>query len=274
MTRLTLNRFARSLWPVRRCCGRAASSPACRTRSRARRGRRCQRRLCKRRKPRAGYEPAILAGGCFWGVQGVFEHVRGVKQAVSGYAGGSRETATYETVSSGQTDHAEVVRVSDFDPAVIRYDELLQIFFSVAHDPTQVNRQGPDTGPQYRSAIFPSDAEQVRVGEAYIAQLEAAKVYSQPIATRVERDATFYPAEDYHQDFMALHPRHLYIVANDAPKTARSAAVLPRARDLRAGPRRPTAELSLARPTRAYRKASHEPQEGLVRPDFETSLTG
>ena len=140
-----------------------------------------------------------------------------MKQAVSGYAGDSRETATYETVSSGQTDHAEAVRIS-YDPAVIRYDELLQIFFSVALDPTQVNRQGPDTGPQYRSAIFPSDAEQARLAEGYIAQLEAARVYSQPIATRIERDAAFYPAEDYHQDFMVLHPRHLYIVANDAPK--------------------------------------------------------
>ncbi|GJE45386.1 Peptide methionine sulfoxide reductase MsrA [Methylobacterium soli] len=168
-------------------------------------------------EPAVGLRTATLAGGCFWGVQGVFEHVRGVKHAVSGYAGGSQETATYETVSSGRTNHAEAVRIS-YDPAVIRYDELLQIFFSVALDPTQVNRQGPDTGPQYRSAIFPSDAEQARVAEAYIAQLEAAKVYSQPIATRIERDAAFYPAEGYHQDFMALHPRHLYIVANDAPK--------------------------------------------------------
>jgi peptide-methionine (S)-S-oxide reductase len=166
-------------------------------------------------EPAGGLRTATLAGGRFWGVQGVFEHVRGVKQAVSGYAGGSQESATCGTVSSGQAEHAEAVRIS-YDPAVIHYDELLQIFFSVALDPTQVNRLGPNTGPQSRSAIFPSDAEQA--AEAYIAQLEAAKLYSQPIATRVERDAALYPAEDHHQDFITLHPRHLYIVANDAPK--------------------------------------------------------
>ena len=219
MTRLTLNRFARSLWPSALAAaagiGLLAGLQNYGVAQEA--SRRLPEAALQATEPVGGLRTATLAGGCFWGVQGVFEHVRGVKQAVSGYAGGSRETATYETVSSGQTDHTEAVRIS-YDPAVIRYDELLQIFFSVALDPTQVNRQGPDTGPQYRSAIFPSDAEQARVAEAYIAQLEAAKVYSQPIATRIERDAAFYPAEGYHQDFMVLHPRHLYIVANDAPK--------------------------------------------------------
>ena len=164
-----------------------------------------------------GLRTATLAGGCFWGVQGVFQHVRGVKQAVSGYAGGDRTDARYSAVSTGGTGHAEAVRVT-YDPAVIRYDELLRIFFSVALDPTQVNRQGPDSGPQYRSAIFPADAEQAAVAKAYIAQLDAAHAYAKPIATRIEPGATFYPAEGYHQDFMASHPNHPYIAANDAPK--------------------------------------------------------
>ena len=160
---------------------------------------------------------ATLAGGCFWGVQGVFQHVRGVTQAVSGYAGGSRDTARYEEVGTGRTGHAEAVRVT-YDPARIRYDELLQIFFSVALDPTQVNRQGPDHGPQYRSAVFPADAEQARVARAYIAQLDGAGVYGRPVATTIEPGAAFYPAEAYHQDYMSLHPRNGYILANDAPK--------------------------------------------------------
>ena len=159
---------------------------------------------------------AVFAGGCFWGVQGVFQHVRGVTQAVSGYAGGSRDTATYRSVSSGSTGHAEAVRVT-YDPAVIRYDELLTIFFSVALDPTLVNRQGPDSGTQYRSAVFPTDPEQGRAARAYIAQLDAAKAYGRPIATKVEQGA-FYPAEEYHQDYMARNPRDSYIVVNDAPK--------------------------------------------------------
>lgn len=219
MTRPTLNRFAGSLWPsvlaAATGIGLLAGLQNYGVAQEA--SRRLPAAALPAAEPAGEQRTATLAGGCFWGVQGVFEHVRGVKQAVSGYAGGSRETASYGKVSSGQTKHAEAVRIS-YDPAVIRYDELLQIFFSIALDPTQVNRQGPDTGPQYRSAIFPSDVEQARVAEAYIAQLEAAKVYSQPIATRIEQDASFYPAEGYHQDFMALHPRHLYIVANDAPK--------------------------------------------------------
>ena len=165
----------------------------------------------------AGLRTATLAGGCFWGVQGVFQHVRGVRQAVSGYAGGDASDARYGAVSTGGTGHAEAVRVT-YDPGVIRYDELLRIFFSVALDPTQVNRQGPDSGPQYRSAIFPADAEQAAVAKAYIAQLDAVHAYAKPIATRIEPGATFYPAEGYHQDFMASHPNHPYIAANDAPK--------------------------------------------------------
>ncbi|MCJ2140576.1 peptide-methionine (S)-S-oxide reductase MsrA [Methylobacterium sp. E-066] len=164
-----------------------------------------------------GARVAVFAGGCFWGVQGVFQHVRGVTGAVSGYAGGTAADADYNTVSRGGTDHAEAVAVT-YDPAVIRYDELLRIFFSVALDPTQVDRQGPDSGRQYRSALFPQDAEQARIARAYIAQLEAAKAYAQPIATRIEPGAAFYPAEGYHQDFMAQHPGHPYIAANDAPK--------------------------------------------------------
>ena len=160
---------------------------------------------------------AIVAGGCFWGVQGVFQHVRGVKQAVSGYAGGTRETATYAKIGTGRTGHAEAVQIT-YDPAQIRYDELLQIFFSVALDPTQVNRQGPDEGPQYRSAIFPQDAEQARVAQAYIALLDAARTYARPIATRIEPGASFYTAEAYHQDYMVQNPRDRYILVNDAPK--------------------------------------------------------
>ncbi|MFD0934507.1 peptide-methionine (S)-S-oxide reductase MsrA, partial [Methylobacterium trifolii] len=160
---------------------------------------------------------AIVAGGCFWGVQGVFQHVRGVSRAVSGYAGGSQTDADYASVSSGGTGHAEAVEIT-YDPAVIRYDEVLRIFFSVALDPTAVNRQGPDTGRQYRSALFPRDAEQARVAGAYVAQLDAARLYGRPIATTIEPGAAFYPAEAYHQDFMAAHPNHPYIAANDAPK--------------------------------------------------------
>ena len=165
----------------------------------------------------SGRRTAVFAGGCFWGVQGVFQHVRGVRSAVSGYAGGDKADADYRSVSRGGTDHAEAVAVT-YDPSVIRYDELLTIFFSVALDPTQVNRQGPDTGRQYRSALFPSDPEQARVAGAYIAQLDRAKAYARPIATRIEPGATFYPAESYHQDFLAEHPNHPYILANDAPK--------------------------------------------------------
>jgi len=160
---------------------------------------------------------ATLAGGCFWGVQGVFQHVKGVTQAVSGYAGGTRETANYNAVGRGRTGHAEAVKIT-YDPAVIRYDELLQIYFSVAHDPTELNRQGPDTGTQYRSTVFPQDAEQERVTRDYIAQLDGARVFGRGIATTIETGKAFYPAEAYHQDFLARHPDHPYIAINDAPK--------------------------------------------------------
>ncbi len=162
-------------------------------------------------------ETAVFAGGCFWGVQGVFQHVRGVSRAVSGYAGGSADTAQYETVSSGTTGHAESVQIT-FDPSKVSYGTLLQIFFSVAHNPTELNRQGPDSGTQYRSAIFPADAGQKRVAQAYIAQLDAAHAYARPIVTRIEDGARFYPAEAYHQDFLARHPSYPYIVINDLPK--------------------------------------------------------
>lgn len=162
-------------------------------------------------------EVAVLAGGCFWGVQGVFQHVDGVISAVSGYAGGSADTAQYETVSTGATGHAESVRVT-FDPRRISYGHILQIFFSVAHDPTELNRQGPDTGTQYRSAIFPTSAEQMRVAQAYIAQLDAAHAFSSDVVTRVENGRAFYPAEAYHQDYLTQHPDNPYIVFNDLPK--------------------------------------------------------
>ena len=148
---------------------------------------------------------AVLAGGCFWGVQGVFQHVEGVTSAVSGYAGGDSSTAQYETVSSDTTGHAESVQVT-FDPRKISYGRLLQIYFSVAHDPTELNRQGPDVGTQYRSAIFPTDREQARVAKAYIAQLNQAHAFDAAIVTRVEPDRAFYPAENYHQDFLTRHP--------------------------------------------------------------------
>jgi len=160
---------------------------------------------------------AVLAGGCFWGVQAVFQHVDGVTQALSGYAGGSAATADYDTVSGGRTGHAEAVQVS-YDPARITYGQLLQIYFSVVHDPTQRNRQGPDVGTQYRSAIFPADPAQRRVAEAYIAQLDQSGIYPRPLATTVEDLQGFYPAEDYHQNYLVRHPDSLYIVINDQPK--------------------------------------------------------
>jgi peptide-methionine (S)-S-oxide reductase len=162
-------------------------------------------------------ETAVLAGGCFWGVQGVFQHVNGVTNAVSGYAGGEKSTAHYEVVGSGRTGHAESVRIT-FDPRKISYGRVLQIYFSVAHDPTQLNRQGPDVGTQYRSAIFPANAEQSRVAKAYIAQLSQAKSYTAAIVTRIEPGKEFFPAEDYHQDYLTLHPHQPYIVYNDLPK--------------------------------------------------------
>ncbi len=165
----------------------------------------------------ARQEVAVFAGGCFWGVQGVFQHVQGVTAAVSGYAGGEPGTARYESVSTGATGHAESVRVT-FDPARVSYGQLLQIYFSVAHDPTELNRQGPDSGTQYRSAVFPTSPEQDRVAHAYIAQLDQAHAYDAPIVTTVEPGRAFYPAEAYHQDFLALHPAYPYIAINDMPK--------------------------------------------------------
>jgi peptide-methionine (S)-S-oxide reductase len=162
-------------------------------------------------------ETAVLAGGCFWGVQGVYQHVKGVSSAVSGYAGGESSTAQYETVGSGMTGHAESVSIT-FDPSVISYGRILQIYFSVAHDPTQLNRQGPDSGTQYRSTIFPTSPEQAKVAAAYIDQLNQAKVFDAAIVTTIESDRKFYPAEDYHQDFLTLNPTYPYIVINDLPK--------------------------------------------------------
>jgi peptide-methionine (S)-S-oxide reductase len=162
-------------------------------------------------------EVAVFAGGCFWGVQGVFQHVDGVTSAVSGYAGGEQKTAVYETVSTGRTGHAESVRVT-FDPRKISYGRLLQIFFSVAHDPTELNHQGPDYGTQYRSAVFPVSPGQARLATAYIAQLEQAHVFGSPIVTKIEPDRAFYPAEAYHQDYLTQHPNNPYIVYNDLRK--------------------------------------------------------
>ena len=162
-------------------------------------------------------ETAVFAGGCFWGVQGVFQHVKGVTKAESGYAGGTAKTADYETVSSGSTGHAESVQVT-FDPQQVSYGKLLQIYFSVAHNPTEVNRQGPDSGTQYRSAVFPMTDAQRQVATAYIAQLDASHAYNKPIATKVEKYTGFYAAETYHQDFLTEHPNYPYIVINDLPK--------------------------------------------------------
>jgi peptide-methionine (S)-S-oxide reductase len=165
----------------------------------------------------AGLQTIVLAGGCFWGVQAVFQHTKGVTAAVSGYAGGDKQSANYDMVGSGHTGHAESVAVT-FDPQQISYGKILQIYFSVAHNPTELNRQGPDVGTQYRSAIFYADEEQKRIADGYIAQLDKAHVYGRPIVTRLEKLPGFYPAEDYHQDFAVLHPTYPYIVFNDAPK--------------------------------------------------------
>jgi peptide-methionine (S)-S-oxide reductase len=164
-----------------------------------------------------GTQTAVLAGGCFWGVQGVFQHTAGVLSAVSGYAGGDKSTAMYDIVSTGRTGHAESVEIK-YDPAKITYGKILQIFFSVVHDPTQLDRQGPDIGTQYRSAIFTANDDQKKVADAYIAQLNAAKIFSRPIVTKVDPLAGFYPAEAYHQDYLTLHPHQPYIVYHDLPK--------------------------------------------------------
>jgi peptide-methionine (S)-S-oxide reductase len=164
-----------------------------------------------------GIQTVVVAGGCFWGVQGVFQHTSGVVNAISGYAGGAKSTAKYDIVSTGSTGHAESVEIK-YDPKKISYGKILQIFFSVAHDPTQLNRQGPDSGTQYRSAIFTTNDEQKKVTDAYIAQLNAAKVYGKPIVTKVGPLEAFYPAEAYHQDYLTLHPTQPYIAYNDLPK--------------------------------------------------------
>jgi len=171
-------------------------------------------------------EVAVLAGGCFWGVQGVFQHVKGVTNAVSGYAGGAGAAAHYETVSDGDTGHAESVQVT-FDPRQITYGQILQIFFAVAHDPTELNRQGPDVGTQYRSAIFPANEAQADVARKYIAQLDAAHAFKRPIVTKIEMGKSFYPAEAYHQDFLVRHPYYPYIVFNDMPKIERLKTLMP-----------------------------------------------
>ena len=172
-------------------------------------------------------ETAVVAGGCFWGIQGVFQHVKGVTNAVSGYAGGTAGSARYDTVSSGQTGHAEVVQVT-FDPRLISYAQVLQILMSVGHDPTQLNRQGPDVGTQYRSAIFPGNETQARIARDYIAQLNRARAFPAAIATKVEAGATFYPAEAYHQDYLVRNPRQPYIVVHDLPKIAELKRLFPK----------------------------------------------
>ena len=168
-------------------------------------------------KEGSGLKTAILAGGCFWGVEAVFSHMKGVKSAVSGFHGGAAGTANYKAITSGVTNHAEAVRIT-YDPYVVRYDELLRVFFSVVTDPTQKNRQGPDIGAHYRSALVPLNEEQRAVAKAYLKQMAASNVWSRPIATTIEAHRKFYPAEDYHQDFMAKNPRHGYIQRWDKPK--------------------------------------------------------
>jgi peptide-methionine (S)-S-oxide reductase len=174
----------------------------------------------------AGVQTAVLAGGCFWGVEGVFENVKGVTRVVSGYAGGTADTASYAHVSSGRTGHAESVRIV-YDPARISYGQLLKVFFSVAHDPTELNRQGPDTGPQYRSAIFYTNADQKRVADNYISQLQKARVFPRPVVTQVAPLKAFHDAEAYHQDYLVKHPNQPYIVINDLPKIANLKRQLP-----------------------------------------------
>ena len=177
-------------------------------------------------KPSASSEKAIFAGGCFWGVQGVFQHVNGVANAVSGYSGGDKDTAHYEMVGTSQTGHAETVEVT-YDPSKVTYGQLLQVFFSVAHNPTQLNYQGPDHGTQYRSTIFVASDEQKKIAQSYIAELDKAKLFSGPIVTTIEPFKAFYPAEDYHQDFLTLNPTYPYIVYNDLPKVANLKQLFP-----------------------------------------------
>jgi len=177
--------------------------------------------------PGGGLETAVIAGGCFWGIQAVYQHVNGVTNAVSGYAGGTQKDAAYQIVSSGSTDHAESVKVT-FDPRVISYGKILQVYFSVAHDPTQLNRQGPDSGTQYRSEIFPQSAAQAKTARDYIAQLDQSQIFKKPIVTKTgTMKAAFFPAEDYHQDYATKHPYQPYIMLNDAPKVANLKVMFP-----------------------------------------------
>jgi peptide-methionine (S)-S-oxide reductase len=176
--------------------------------------------------PAAGRQVAVLAGGCFWGMEAVFERLNGVQDVVSGYAGGTRQDATYDRVSSERTRHAEAVRIA-YDPKVISYGTLLRVYFSVAHDPTQLNRQGPDVGPSYRSAIFPQNAAQRQVAAAYLKQLSAARAFASPIVTRLE-PGPFFAAEAYHQDFMRKNPRHPYIMAHDVAKVRALQRLMPK----------------------------------------------
>jgi peptide-methionine (S)-S-oxide reductase len=173
-----------------------------------------------------GQRVAVVAGGCFWGIQAVYQHTKGVASAVSGYAGGTADTAHYEIVGTGQTGHAESVQIT-YDPSQIPYGQLLRLFFSVAHDPTTLNRQGPDEGTQYRSVIFYADSEQQRIAEAYITQLNDARVFGRPIVTEVVPANGFYAAEDYHQDYATNHPYDMYIMVNDAPKVANLKKLFP-----------------------------------------------
>ncbi|QND57682.1 peptide-methionine (S)-S-oxide reductase MsrA [Mesorhizobium huakuii] len=177
-------------------------------------------------KAAAGSETAIFAGGCFWGVQGVFQHVKGVSKAVSGYTGGAKDDAVYETVGTGRTGHAESVEIT-YDPSKVTYGQLLQVYFSVAHNPTQLNYQGPDSGTQYRSTIFAENDAQKKIAQNYIDQLDKAKLYPAPIVTTIETGKTFYPAENYHQDFLTLNPTYPYIVYNDLPKVANLKQLFP-----------------------------------------------
>ncbi len=180
-----------------------------------------------------GLEKAVLAGGCFWGVQGVFQHVKGVKSVVAGYAGGRADTATYDTVSEGKSGHAEAVEIL-FDSQAINYATLLQIYFSVAHNPTQLNRQGPDSGTQYRSAIFADTDSQRKVAKAYIQQLNQAGIYGRPIVTKIEPLSAFYKAESYHQNYATIHPNNSYIAHNDLPKIANLGRLFPNLYSIRA----------------------------------------
>jgi len=177
-------------------------------------------------KAASGSETAIFAGGCFWGVQGVFQHVKGVSKAVSGYTGGAKDDAVYETVGTGRTGHAESVEIT-YDPSKVTYGQLLQVYFSVAHNPTQLNFQGPDSGTQYRSTIFAENDTQKKIAQSYIEQLDKAKLYPARIVTTIETGKTFYPAENYHQDFLTLNPTYPYIVYNDLPKVANLKQLFP-----------------------------------------------